>query len=67
MTTQVTLPDEQFYNISPIYRWCIANCKSDWWFSDGSPCEITFEDDREATIFILKWSATSHNQGSIGL
>jgi hypothetical protein len=53
---RITLSTKQENNIPKIYFWCQENCKSDWYFVYEETDMIHFADEREATLFILKWS-----------
>ena len=55
--------DKMNYTTLPLMKqWCEDNCKSLWRCESYHALYFQFEDDYDATMFMLKWSGAEGNE-----
>ena len=55
--------DKINYTTLPVMKqWCEDNCKSLWRCESYHALYFQFEDDHDATMFMLKWSGAEGNE-----
>ena len=51
-----------YSNLEPMKQWCEKNCKSLWRCESYHALYFQFEDDYDATMFMLKWGSAEGNK-----
>jgi hypothetical protein len=51
-----------YENLALMKTWCESNCKSIWRCESTHALYFQFEDDYDATMFMLRWGGAEGNQ-----